>query len=129
MTASKPVDRILLGIVLALVCGGFFIFSSASLGLLARGGASFSSVAFTQAVLGIGGGLFALFVMSRIHYRVWRRFAFYIFLFGVAASLLVFVPGLGFEHGGARRWIEIAGFSFQPTEVLKIAFVIYVANL
>ena len=115
----------MLGIVLILVSVGFFIFSSASLGLLARDGASFSSVAFTQIVLGIGGGFIAMFLMSRVHYRIWRRFAFYIFLFAIALSLLVFTP-LGIEHGGAKRWIGIAGFSFQPTEVLKIAFVIYI---
>lgn len=127
MSAVKPVDRILLGIVLTLVGGGFFIFSSASLGLLARGGASFSSVAFTQIVLGIGGGLVAMFIVSRIHYRWWRKFAFYIFLFAIGLSLLVFSP-LGMEHGGARRWLEIGSFSFQPAEVLKIAFVIYIAT-
>ncbi len=127
MSNAKSVDKILLFIVLVLVGCGFFIFSSASLGLLARGGASFSSVAFTQAVLGIGGGLTAMFITSRIHYRVWRKFAFYIFLIGIALSLLVFTP-LGFEHGGARRWLDIAGFSFQPAEALKIAFVIYMAT-
>lgn len=118
----------MLGIVLILVGAGFFIFSSASLGLLARDGASFSSVAFTQIVLGIGGGLLAMFVMSRVHYRIWRRFSFYLFFFAIALSLLVFIPGLGIEHGGAKRWIEIAGLSFQPSEILKIAFVIYVAT-
>lgn len=127
-SSLKSIDRIMLGIVLILVSVGFFIFSSASLGLLARDGASFSSVAFTQIVLGIGGGFTAMFLMSRIHYRIWRRFAFYIFLFSIALSLLVFVPGIGMEHGGARRWIGVAGFSFQPTEVLKIAFIIYVAT-
>ncbi len=127
-TKPKAVDRILLGIVLTLVGGGFFIFSSASLGLLASGKISFSSVAFSQIILGIGGGLTAMFLLSRIHYRTWRRFAFYIFLLGLVLALLVFVPGLGFEHGGARRWIDVAGFSFQPSEFLKIAFVIYVAT-
>lgn len=129
MSASpKSIDRTLFGIVLALVGGGFFVFSSASLGLLARDGASFSSVAFTQVALGIGGGLFALFIASRIHYRIWRRNAFYLFVLAVLMSLLVFVPGLGMEHGGARRWIDIAGFSLQPSEFLKIAFVIYMAT-
>jgi cell division protein FtsW len=127
-SSLKSIDRIMFGIVLILVSVGFFIFSSASLGLLARSGASFSSVAFTQIVLGIGGGFAALFLMSRIHYRTWRRFAFYIFLFTIVLSLLVFVPGIGIEHGGASRWIGIAGFSFQPTEALKIAFVIYMAT-
>ncbi len=124
----KQIDRILLTSVLTLVGGGFFVFSSASLGLLARGGASFSSVAFSQVILGIGGGLFLMFLTSRIHYRIWRRYAFYIFLFAILLSLLVFIPGLGMEHGGASRWISVAGFSFQPSEVLKIAFIIYVAT-
>lgn len=126
-SVPKKVDRILLSIVLTLVLSGFFIFSSASLGLLADG-RSYSSVAFTQVFLGIGGGFFLMFLLSRIYYRTWRRFAFYIFIFGLAVSCLVFVPGLGIEHGGANRWIGVAGFSFQPSEVLKIAFVIYVAT-
>lgn len=128
MTSVKKFDRILFGIVASLVGLGFFIFSSASLGLLARESASFSSVAFTQIALGIGGGMTALFIASRIHYRIWRRNAFYIFIGAVLLSCLVFVPGLGMEHGGARRWIDIAGFSLQPSEFLKIAFVIYMAT-
>lgn len=127
-SSLKSLDSILLFIVLALVGMGFFIFSSASLGLLAGGRISFTSVAFTQGILGIGGGLFGMFIMSRIHYRTWRRFAFYIFLVAVGISLLIFVPGLGIEHGGATRWIGVGGFSFQPSELLKVAFVIYMAT-
>ena len=128
MTSPKNLDRTLLGIVLALVVGGFFVFSSASLGLLARDGASFSSVAFTQIAMGIGGGMVALFIMSRIHYRFWRKYAFYIFVAALVLSLLVFIPGVGLEHGGARRWISLGGFSLQPSEFLKIAFVMYMAT-
>lgn len=43
--------------------------------------------------------------------------------------VLVFVPGLGYEHGGARRWVDVFGlFSFQPAELLKIGFLIYFAG-
>ncbi len=128
MTAPKSVDRILLFIILTLVGAGFFIFSSASLGLLASSRVSFSSVAFTQGVMGIGGGLVGMYILSRVYYRTWRKYAFYIFLLGVGISLLVFIPGLGVEHGGASRWIQVGGFSFQPSEILKIAFVIYMAT-
>lgn len=124
----KHVDRILLGTTASLVVLGFFIFTSASLGLLAREGASFSSVAFNQVVFGIVGGSIALFITSQIHYRNWRKFAFYIFLLSILLTLLVFVPGLGYEHGGAKRWIEIGGLSLQPSEILKIGFIIYVAT-
>lgn len=124
----KHFDRTLFGIVALLVSVGFFIFSSASLGLLARDGASFSSVAFTQITFGIIGGSVALFIMSSIHYRTWRKYAFYMFLATILLTLLVFIPGIGFGHGGAQRWILIGSFSFQPAELLKIGFVIYLAT-
>ena len=128
MSTRRHIDRTLFGIVVLLVSVGFFIFSSASLGLLARDGASFSSVAFTQIVFGIIGGSIALFVMSSIHYRFWRKYAFYIFAATMLLTLLVFVPNLGFEYGGAQRWVVIGGFSFQPAELLKIGFIIYLAT-
>lgn len=124
----KHVDRILLATTAALVVLGFFIFTSASLSTLVRDGANFSSVAFNQVVFGILGGSVALFITSQIHYRNWRKFAFYIFLLSIILTLLVFIPGLGYEHGGARRWIEIGGLSLQPSELLKIGFIIYVAT-
>lgn len=110
-----------------LVIVGFFIFSSASLGLLAREGARFSSVAINQFALGIFGGSIALFITSSIHYRFWRKYALYIFLFAIGLTLLVFVPGIGAEYGGAQRWLLLGPFSFQAAELLKIAFVIYFA--
>lgn len=125
---KRTIDRTLLGIVLFLVFSGFLIFSSASLGLLAREGAQFSSVALNQFLFGIVGGLIALFFTSSIHYRIWRQFAFYIFLLAIGITLLVFVPGLGFSHAGAQRWIIVGPFSLQPAELLKIAFIIYMAT-
>lgn len=124
----KGVDRTLLSIIFILVVIGFFIFSSASLGLLAREGARFSSVAFNQIVFGIVGGAFGLFIASQIYYRNWRQYAFYIFAGTLVLTLLVFIPGIGFNYGGASRWILIGSFSFQPSELLKIGFIIYMAT-
>lgn len=125
---THSIDKTLFVLVLLLVTGGFFIFSSASLGLLARDGASFSQVALNQFLFGIVGGGIALFLASSIHYRHWRRYAFYIFLGCIFVTLLVFVPGLGRTYGGATRWIDLGFFSFQPAEFLKIGFVIYMAT-
>lgn len=125
---NHPLDRTLLSIVAILVCIGFFIFSSASLGLLARDGAHFSSVALNQVLFGIVGGSISLYIMSSIHYRTWRKYAFYIFLASVCITLFVFIPGLGFSHGGAQRWISVGPLSFQPAELLKLGFIIYVAT-
>lgn len=125
---DRHIDRILLTLTLTLVVVGFLIFSSASLGLLAREGARFSSVAFSQIVFGIIGGGTALFIMSQIHYRWWRKFALPIFISTLIGTLLVFVPGIGMSHGGASRWILLGGFSLQPSELLKIGFIIYMAT-
>ena len=124
----KTVDQLFLALIILLVAGGFLVFSSASLGLLARSGASFSSVAFSQFFLGIVGGSCALFIASNIHYRHWRRFAWYIFAFTILATLAVFIPGLGMSHAGATRWIDLGITTVQPSEFLKIGFVIYTAT-
>lgn len=121
------IDRQLFFITVFLVIFGFFIFTSASLGLLAREGAKFSSVAFSQIFFGIGLGTALLFLMAHIRYRHWRAYAPFIFGLSIVVTLLVFIPGLGFEANGARRWINLFGFTFQPVEFLKIGFVMYLA--
>ena len=125
---QQTLDRTLLILTGILLGIGFLIFSSASLGLLAREGARFSSVAMSQIGFGIIGGTLALFIASTLHYRWWRQYAFYIFLCTLTLTLAVFVPGLGFSHGGAKRWILIGSFSMQPAEFLKIGFTIYMAT-
>lgn len=124
----KTIDRPLLIITISLVVLGFFIFMSASLGLLARGGVQFSSVAFNQIFFGIVLGTVFLLITARIRYRTWKVYSLYIFIFSILVTLLVFVPGLGFESNGARRWIYLLGFSFQPAEFLKLGFVLYFAT-
>jgi len=121
------VDKIFLGLVALLSILGFFIFSSASLGVLAANQGKFSSVAFNQLFLGLFGGSLACLVFSRIDYQLYRKYAFLIFLSSIVLTLLVFAPGIGFEHGGARRWIDIKILSFQPSEFLKLGFIIYFA--
>ena len=116
-------DPVFLLTTLLLVVIGIFVFSSASLGLLTRSGATFKSVALSQFVFGVGGGLVLLIVASRVPYRFYRRIAPYFYLVALAVTALVFVPGIGLELKGARRWLEIFGFSFQPAELLKVAFI------
>jgi cell division protein FtsW len=127
MRQENRVDWWFLMLVIVMAAVGFFIFSSASLGLFAREGARFSSVAFSQIFLGLFMGSVACVITSRINYQFWRKYAFYLFLLSILATLLVFVPGIGFSHGGAARWILVGPLSFQPSELLKIGFLIYIA--
>jgi len=125
---KKPVDKIFLGLTLTLLGLGFFIFSSASLGLLASG-TSFASVTLKQFAIGIVGGGIGTYILSRIHYPHLRKVAFWVFLSSMILTALVLIPGIGLTHGGATRWLVVGGFSFQPAEFLKLGTVLYVAAL
>lgn len=124
---SKKIDRVFLAIIFALTLGGFFVFVSAAIGLLAREGARFESVLASQVFLGLLGGIIALWFFSRAHYVLWRRYAFWIFGASALLTALVFLPGIGFEHGGATRWIFIGPVSFQPSEFLKLGVLVALA--
>lgn len=106
--------------------GGFFIFLSASLGLIAQGGDTFGTIAIKQGASLII-GLVLFYTISRIKYTLWRKSAFFILIAGFAINLLLYIPGLSIHHGGATRWIDLGFISFQPSEFLKIAFIIYMA--
>jgi cell division protein FtsW len=120
------IDILFLTSVALLTVTGFFIFSSASLGLLARSGATFQSVALNQSI-GLILGVIAFFIMSRIHYKFLRKNAFYILVGAIFINLLLFIPAFALTHGGASRWIDLGFITFQPSEFLKISFIIYFA--
>jgi len=109
-----------------LVVGGFFIFMSASLGELARNEIKFSNVAFNQLFYGLFLGSIACVFFSKIDYHVWKKYSFVFFIGSLLLTLAVFSP-IGIEHGGAKRWINLGFITFQPAELLKIAFIIYFA--
>jgi cell division protein FtsW len=127
MEFFRKVDKIFLFTTLILLFVGFLIFSSASMGLLARSGASFSTVALKQILIGFIGGGLAMLILSNVKYNFYKKYSFYFLGIAILMTLAVFVPGLGFSHGGATRWISVLGFSFQPAEILKLAFIIYLA--
>ena len=124
---EKKVDRFFLIIVLLLLFFGVAMFVSASLGILARSEKTFYSVLFSQLVLGLGLGLIGMFVCLKINYKFWRNFSFLLFIASILLTAAVFIPALGWNHGGAERWIQLGPVRFQPVEFLKFGFVIYFA--
>jgi cell division protein FtsW len=74
-------------------------------------------------------GLIAFYLALRMPVRVMRRMAFPGFAFSIILLVLVLVPGIGKEANGSRGWFVVGGFSMQPSEVAKIAFIIWGAHL
>jgi cell division protein FtsW len=124
---EKKVDRVFLIIIFLLLIFGVGMFVSASLGVLAKNEKTFYSILFSQLVLGLGLGLSGMYICSKINYKFWRNFSFLIFIGSILLTAAVFIPGFGWSHGGAQRWIQIGPINFQPVEFLKFGFVIYFA--
>lgn len=72
-------------------------------------------------------GLVGMAVASVIPYHVYRRLAVPIAAGTLIALILVFLPGIGIKAYGANRWLNLGLTSFQPSEVAKLALVIFMA--
>lgn len=130
MRKSLSVDKVLFWTICALVFAGIFILASASMGMLTRTkGAGFSDIILSQIVFGLLFGSVLFIAAAKINYKILARFSLPLFIFGLVLSALVFVPGVGFSHGGASRWISVGPVFFQPAEFLKFALVIYLAAM
>ncbi len=77
------------------------------------------------AVLGFG----ALFAALVIDYSVWKKFASIIFAINIVLLIAVLIPGVGSKILGARRWISFGGVTIQPSELIKLSLILYLAKL
>lgn len=119
-------DYILIGSVFIVILFGLVMLSSAS---AAKAYLSFHNTYyyFNHQFFGLVIGMIAFFVFSRLNYRVLQGFAGWFLIVSIFLLLLVFIPGLSASYGKARSWINVFGFSLQPSEFVKISFLLYLA--
>jgi|SRR5262245_18014384 len=83
---------------------------------------------FRKQMFAIGAGLLLLIICAMLPSALYRRFAYPLLALTFVVLVLVLIPGIGASRGGARRWIVLAGFAFQPSELAKLAVVFYLAH-
>lgn len=81
-----------------------------------------------QQLIWTGIGLVIFFVSLKIHYSFWKKIAYPLFGVSIVFLILVLVPGLSSRIYGARRWLNLGLFSFQPSEVVKVSLIILFAR-
>lgn len=124
----RPFDYTYLAIVSAIAVFGMMMLASAS---APSGYARFSDSYYFvthQLVFGFLPGLAGMIILSRIPYAFWKRNAWNLLLVSIGLLVVVFIPGLSAGIGTAHSWISIAGlFSVQPSEIVKLTFLFYLA--
>lgn len=84
---------------------------------------------FKRQILFVIIGCIAALIASRTPLNFFKLATPYILLLSLVLTLLTFLPGLGAPVLGARRWIFLFGLSFEPSELVKFALVLYLANI
>ena len=84
---------------------------------------------FKSQAMWLGVGVVALLVLLRVDYHLWKRLAPVGLVVSLVLLVLTAVPSVGLSANGARRWLGVGSIVFQPSELAKIAFVVFVADL
>lgn len=74
-------------------------------------------------------GMFVLYLTMHIPYLIYRKLIFYLLCVLLVLMVLVLIPGIGVERFGARSWLNLKVMSFQPSEFVKLALLIYLASI
>ena len=124
---NNQFDFILCITVLLLLAAGIIMVLSASApSALSVTGNSYTYVS-KQLIFAIV-GLFVMFFLSKVDYRFYKKYYWYIYFASWIILLLVLVPGLGVSVKGATRWIGVGSLQFQPSELTKIGMIIFFAG-
>ncbi|WP_059104699.1 stage V sporulation protein E [Shouchella shacheensis] len=123
---SAP-DYVLLGATLALLLIGMIMVYSAS--------AAWATYRFEDAFFFVkrqlffaGTGVVLMLLVMRVDYWTWRTYSKLLVIICFILLIVVLIPGVGLVRGGARSWLGVGAFSIQPSEFMKIAMIIFLAN-
>lgn len=112
-------------VVLMLAWGVIMVLSASAPSALATTGNSYTYV-FKQGIFAVV-GLFAMFIISRIDYKKYKKYMWFFYGASIVVLLAVLIPGVGLSVNGATRWVKIGNQSFQPSELTKVCLIIFYA--
>lgn len=124
---TQKTDKILTIVVLLLSIFGLIMISSASVVV------SYNNFGYNyyyllhQFFYGFLSGMLLLFLFQKIDYHIFKKYAPALFAISIIFLLFIFIPGLGYGTSGASRWIAVGSVNFQPSEIAKLAFILYLA--
>ncbi len=125
---SHPaLDPWLLGSASALIMLGIIMVYSASVAYAERTTGQ-GSYFLLRHLAHLGIAVLGMLVVYRMRVRVWERLGPYLLLIGMVLLVVVLLPGIGATINGSSRWIRLGVFNLQPSELMKLFVVVYVAG-
>lgn len=130
MKLPKPIPTperrlFIITIMLALI-GLLFVFEASVAEAFAAFGNQWYFV--RQQAMWLGVGLVGLVAGMFVPTQVWKKISPILYLLGIVLMVMVFIPHVGYEVNGAKRWVLLFGFTFQPVEVIKFAMITFFAS-
>ncbi|PLX27992.1 putative lipid II flippase FtsW [Candidatus Parcubacteria bacterium] len=119
-------DKLLIGAIFLTIFLGLIALSSAS-SITAYSKFCDAYYFFKHQLFGLFVGMAVFLFLAKVDYRNWKNYAFWFLLGSIGLLLLVFIPGLSAHYGKARSWINVFGYSLQPSEFVKLSFLIYLS--
>ncbi len=123
----RSLDTHVLGFVGVLLTFGLVMLLSATSAVSVQHGGDTFFFVKRQLLNGVLPGMALFLVFGLVDYREWKRFAFAAFCLSLLALALVYVPGIGQLRGGSRSWIALGPIGFQPSELVKLTFLLYLS--
>lgn len=121
------IDFVLLSAVLLLVCFGVvMVYSASSYNARVNYGNEFYYA--IKQIIGVALGLIAMFVCAFTDYHFLLKLRYPLLIISFVLLLLVFIPGVGVENYGAKRWINLPFFTIQASEIAKFGFIVFTAS-
>jgi len=122
---SHHIDYYLVAVVAVLLVLGSLLLAEISAVFSHKEFGETSHYFFHQILFALPIGIILGFIAFKIPLNYFKRYAWRSILFNLVLMILVFVPGIGITSGGAPRWLNLHFVSFQPSELLKLTFIIY----
>lgn len=124
--SKGSMDYVILTVVLIiLACGLIMVLSASAPASLSESGDSYKY--FRRQALCALGGVALMLVVSKIDYRMYKKFIWLIYFFALGLNALTIFAGE--EEGGAVRWLVIGPINFQPSELAKVGLIIFFASI
>lgn len=124
---TRAFYSILAVVSMLILFGLIMVLSSSSIVAINSGGSAWNM--FRKQITWAMFGLFAMVSTYRMPYHMWRKWVTPVLGLSFGLMFLPFAPGIGVSINGARAWVALGPVRFQPSEVLKLAVLLFCCNL